>query len=162
MAFQSFWLLPLLFMWHDFEELVVVPTWLAHHDPHIGRRTLFGGVARADILAVGIWEEFCLLLLIVAGAYWWHLPVLVMAASFPYLGHLVLHLVFVVIKHSYVPGVVTAVIELPLMSWYVMKLSESLSLNWVAWLVMIVSGFGFFGGNLVLIHWGMPRLKLIM
>lgn len=59
--FSSYWILPLLFMFHDFEELVFVPYWLKDHNPKINGRVLFGGVNRSDILAAGIWEEFCIL-----------------------------------------------------------------------------------------------------
>lgn len=30
--FSSYWILPLLFMFHDFEELVFVPYWLKDHN----------------------------------------------------------------------------------------------------------------------------------
>nr|WP_263862548.1 HXXEE domain-containing protein [Levilactobacillus enshiensis] len=60
MKMDSYWLLPLLFVWHDFEELVLVPRWLRGHNPYIGKEALFGGVHRSDILAVGVWEELCL------------------------------------------------------------------------------------------------------
>ncbi|WLF74585.1 HXXEE domain-containing protein [Limosilactobacillus fermentum] len=62
--FSAYWVLPLLFMFHDFEELVLVPSWLLNHDSYIGKKQLFGGVHHSDVLAIGIWEEFCIYLLL--------------------------------------------------------------------------------------------------
>lgn len=80
--FSSYWILPLLFMFHDFEELVFVPYWLKDHNPKINGRVLFGGVNRSDILAAGIWEEFCIYLLLAAVAYIMGSPLLVATAIF--------------------------------------------------------------------------------
>ena len=54
---SSYWLMSLLFIFHDFEELVLVPHWLEKHNSNIHGRILFGGVNRSDVLAIGIWEE---------------------------------------------------------------------------------------------------------
>lgn len=74
--FSSYWILPLLFMFHDFEELVFVPYWLKDHNPRIHGRVLFGGVNRSDVLAAGIWEEFCIYLLLATVAYIMESPLL--------------------------------------------------------------------------------------
>ncbi|WHQ66014.1 HXXEE domain-containing protein [Lactiplantibacillus plantarum] len=96
--FGSYWILPLIFMFHDFEELVFVPYWLKDHNPKIHGHVLFGGVNRSDILAAGIWEEFCMYLLLATVAYIMNSPLLVATATLPYFFHLIMHLVFVLIN----------------------------------------------------------------
>lgn len=156
----TYWVLPLLFIFHDFEELVCVPKWLKNHDPHILGRTLFGGVARSDILAIGIWEEFCIFLVAAIMAYWNQSALIIVTATIPYLIHLVIHCLFVLLKRAYVPGVVTAIIELPLVISYLVvnasRATESLFIQ----MLVIIMGMMMFSGNLALIHWGMNRLKV--
>ncbi|MCW6147481.1 HXXEE domain-containing protein [Lactiplantibacillus plantarum] len=93
--FSSYWMLPLIFTFHDFEELVFVPYWLKDHNSKIHGHVLFGGVNRSDILAAGIWEEFCMYLLLATVAYIMDSPLLVATATLPYFFHLIMHLVFV-------------------------------------------------------------------
>ncbi|MCC7666242.1 HXXEE domain-containing protein [Liquorilactobacillus satsumensis] len=155
LIWSSYWLLPLLFMFHDFEELTLVPSWLEKHSPNIHGRMLFGGIKRADILALGIWEEFCIYLLLSATAAWFNYPLLIVAATIPYLAHLMLHLVFSIVKRGYVPGVATALLELlPTIAYLtaLIKLTHSPAWQWVL-IILIVAVL--FVVNLGWIHWGM-------
>ncbi|MFT8936364.1 MAG: HXXEE domain-containing protein [Liquorilactobacillus sp.] len=157
---SSYWLLPLLFMFHDFEELVFVPHWLQRNDPTIYGRTLFGGVNRSDILSAGIWEEFCIYLALSAIAYWFNYPLLIVAATLPYFCHLIMHIGFSLIKHAYVPGVVTALIEIPVTIAYLLILTKLTYSPFWQWLLVIFMMFVFFIGNLKLIHWLMAKVNL--
>lgn len=155
--FSSYLVLPLLFMFHDFEELVFVPYWLKDHSPKIHGRVLFGGVNRSDILAAGIWEEFCIYSLLAASAYIINAPLLIATAVFPYLFHLIIHLVFVFNKRTYVPGAITAIIELPITIVYLYLLSAlTKALLW-EWIIVIIIMFIFFISNLKFIHWIMAK-----
>lgn len=157
--FTTYWVLPLLFIFHDFEELVCVPKWLKNHDSQILGRTLFGGVARSDVLAIGIWEEFCIFIVVAIIAYWRHSSLIIVAATIPYLIHLVMHCLFVLLKGAYVPGVVTALIELPLVISYLMVNASQATEALVVQILVIIMGVMTFCGNLAVIHWGMIRLK---
>lgn len=160
--FNSFWLLALLFIFHDFEELVSVPTWVQAHSAQFGRHTLFGGVGRSDILAVGIWEEFCLYITIAMLAGHYHTPLLMTATTVPYLCHLVMHIVFSLVKKSYVPGVFTAIIELPVTSYYLVVLMGSVTSTIWQCLGVIIFAVVLFVGNLGFIHWGMQKLSRLI
>ncbi|QEU48527.1 HXXEE domain-containing protein [Schleiferilactobacillus harbinensis] len=158
-AFTSYWLLPLFFMFHDFEELVFVPTWLRRQpNRRILGRIPFAGVDQADILAVGIWEEFVLYWVFSAVGYWLHTPLLIVAATIPYLGHLVGHLVFIIIVRGYVPGGVTAALELPFVTWYLIRLVLLVNAPVSAWWLSIGLMTLLFFGNLLLIHFVMSRI----
>ncbi|MDV7757544.1 HXXEE domain-containing protein [Liquorilactobacillus mali] len=154
----SYWLLPLLFMFHDFEELVFVPHWLQKNNPNIYGRTLFGGVDRSDILSAGIWEEFCIYIALSAIAYWINYPLLIVAATIPYFLHLIMHIVFSLIKRTYVPGVVTAIVEIPVTIAYLLNLIKLTYSPLWQWIVVIFIMFVFFIGNLKLIHWLMAKV----
>ena len=66
----------------------------------------------SDIQAIGIWEWFAhVTLLLSTVAKLINYTLLVVAATLPYLLHLIAHRIFT-IKHAYVPGVVTSIIEI--------------------------------------------------
>ncbi|WP_024521546.1 HXXEE domain-containing protein [Lactiplantibacillus plantarum] len=155
--FSSYWILPLIFMFHDFEELVFVPYWLKDHNPKIHGHVLFGGVNRSDILAAGIWEEFCMYLLLATVAYIMDSPLLVATATLPYLFHLIMHLVFVFNKRTYVPGSITAIIELPIIIVYLYGLTTLTKASLWEWIIVVIIMFVSFISNLKFIHWIMAK-----
>lgn len=155
--FGSYWILPLIFMFHDFEELVFVPYWLKDHNPKIHGHVLFGGVNRSDILAAGIWEEFCMYLLLATVAYIMNSPLLVATATLPYFFHLIMHLVFVFNKRTYVPGAITAIIELPIIIVYLYGLTTLTKASLWEWIIVVIIMFVSFISNLKFIHWIMEE-----
>ena len=155
--FGSYWILPLIFMFHDFEELVFVPYWLKDHNPKIHGHVLFGGVNRSDILAAGIWEEFCMYLLLATVAYIMDSPLLVATATLPYFFHLIMHLVFVFNKRTYVPGAITAIIELPIIIVYLYGLTTLTKASLWEWIIVVIIMFVSFISNLKFIHWIMAK-----
>ncbi|MDN6022664.1 MAG: HXXEE domain-containing protein [Lactobacillus sp.] len=157
--FSSYWVLPLLFIFHDFEELVLVPYWLLNHDSYIGKKQLFGGVHHSDILAIGIWEEFCIYLLLSTVANLINYPLLVVAATLPYLLHLIAHCIFSIIKHAYVPGVVTSIIEIPITTLYLLALIKLTHIAIWLWFVVPIAVFVAFAANLQFIHIIMSRIE---
>jgi hypothetical protein len=155
--FGSYWILQLIFMFHDFEELVFVPYWLKDHNPKIHGHVLFGGVNRSDILAAGIWEEFCMYLLLATVAYIMNSPLLVATATLPYFFHLIMHLVFVFNKRTYVPGAITAIIELPIIIVYLYGLTTLTKASLWEWIIVVIIMFVSFISNLKFIHWIMAE-----
>ncbi|ALG24731.1 hypothetical protein AN634_01035 [Lactiplantibacillus plantarum] len=155
--FSSYWILPLIFMFHDFEELVFVPYWLKDHNPKIHGHVLFGGVNRSDILAAGIWEEFCMYLLLATVAYIMDSPLLVATATLQYFFHLIMHLVFVFNKRTYVPGAITAIIELPIIIVYLYGLTTLTKASLWEWIIVVIIMFVSFISNLKFIHWIMAE-----
>ena len=148
--FSAYWVLPLLFMFHDFEELVLVPSWLLNHDSYIGKKQLFGGVHHSDVLAIGIWEEFCIYLLLSTVAN----------LMDNWLGlHLIAHCIFSIIKHAYVPGVVTSIIEIPITILYLLALIKLTHIAIWQWFVVIIAVFVAFAANLQFIHIIMSRIE---
>nr|WP_301554617.1 HXXEE domain-containing protein [Lactiplantibacillus plantarum] len=147
----------MLFMFHDFEELVFVPYWLKDNNSKINGRVLFGGVNRSDILAAGIWEEFCIYLLLAAVSYIMDSPLLVATAIFPYLFHLIMHLIFVFNKHTYVPGAITAIIELPITIVYLHSLITLTKASLWEWIIIVIIMCVLFINNLKFIHWIMAE-----
>ena len=111
------WLLPVLFMLHDFEEIILVEAWRSRYADQLGKRRpgrlVFAGCKRTPAFSIGVAIEFFLLALItglsgLTGRYgvWYGL-------LFAFTAHLVGHCVVPFLYRHYVPGVVTSVLLLP-------------------------------------------------
>ena len=70
-----------------------------------------------------------------------------------------MHIGFSLIKHTYVPGVVTALIEIPVTIAYLLILIELTYSPFWQWLLVIFIMFVFFIGNLKLIHQLMAKVN---
>ena len=60
------WMLPILFILHDFEEMIFMPLWKKRHHQKLMtfKKPFFGSVTQGSAFAVGVLEEFVILLLI--------------------------------------------------------------------------------------------------
>ena len=60
------WMLPILFILHDFEEMIVMPLWKIRHHQKLAtfKIPFFGSVTQGSAFAVGVLEEFIILLFI--------------------------------------------------------------------------------------------------
>ena len=113
---SNFLWLPLLFIIHDFEELIFVPMWVKKHKKILDKKKkpVFGGIQNSSVLAVGILEE--LLILVAVSIFMIYNPtsLVYFGVLTTYLIHLVLHVILCVQYKTYVPGVVTSLIQIPI------------------------------------------------
>ena len=60
------WMLPILFILHDFEEIIFMPLWKTRHHQKLEtfRKPFFGSVTQGSAFAVGVFEEFIILVFI--------------------------------------------------------------------------------------------------
>ena len=54
------WMLPILFILHDFEEIIFMPLWKTRHHQKLEtfKKPFFGSVTQGSAFAVGVFEEF--------------------------------------------------------------------------------------------------------
>lgn len=114
MSINYLWL-PILFVIHDFEEIIMVPKWVSVHKKELStkKKPLFGGVSNGSVLAVGVLEELLILVGISLYSMYSSFNSLYFYVMIVYTVHLILHLVFCLQYHTYVPGMVTAIIQIP-------------------------------------------------
>ncbi|WP_235804378.1 HXXEE domain-containing protein [Liquorilactobacillus ghanensis] len=84
-------------------------------------------------------------------------PLLVATAIFPYLFHLIMHLIFVFNRRTYVPGAITAIIELPITIIYLYSLITLTKTSLWEWIIVMIIMFVLFISNLKFIHWIMAE-----
>lgn len=110
------WMLPILFILHDFEEMIIMPLWKIRHHQKLAtfRKPFFGSVTKSSAFAVGVLEEFVILLFISGFCQLTHNNLLYLSFVIAYTAHFIIHYIMCLQFRGYVPGVVTVTLELPM------------------------------------------------
>jgi len=154
------WLLPIVFMIHDFEEIIFFKSWvnknkdyLAQRFPKISKRFL----PRLDNLStsaftLAVAEEFLLLSLITVSSVLFDNYVLWLAAFMGFFAHLLVHLVQWIILKRYIPAIFTTVFALIYCTYALYEIISN-NLFQVSEIVLwTIIGFGLVGVNLIFAH----------
>lgn len=114
------WLLPIVFMIHDFEEIIMIPSWMERNRgeilarfPKLGKRLLsqFGSLYGPGF-SVAVLEEFVLisiLTLVSVENNWYNLWAGLMLVFFL---HLFVHVAQFLVFRKYIPAIVTSLLSM--------------------------------------------------
>ena len=110
------WMLPILFILHDFEEMIFMPLWKTRHHQKLEtfKKPFFGSVTQGSAFAVGVLEEFIILMFISGFCQITHNTLLYLSFVIAYTAHFIIHYIMCLQFRGYVPGVVTVTLELPM------------------------------------------------
>ena len=110
------WMLPILFILHDFEEMIFMPLWKTRHHQKLEtfKKPFFGSVTQGSAFAVGVLEEFIILMFISGFCQITHNSLLYFSFVIAYTAHFIIHYIMCLQFRGYVPGVVTVTLELPM------------------------------------------------
>lgn len=154
------WMLPILFILHDFEEMIIMPLWKIRHHQKLAtfRKPFFGSVTKSSAFAVGVLEEFVILLFISGFCQLTHNNLLYLSFVIAYTAHFIIHYIMCLQFRGYVPGVVTVTLELPMVlmiiSHYWLYDVSLLSVVVYLLLAMIIAFT-----NLKIMHLIMPKIQ---
>lgn len=154
------WMLPILFILHDFEEMIIMPLWKIRHHQKLAtfRKPFFGSVTQSSAFAVGVLEEFVILLFISGFCQLTHNNLLYLSFVIAYTAHFIIHYIMCLQFRGYVPGVVTVTLELPMVlmiiSHYWLYDVSLLSVVVYLLLAMIIAFT-----NLKIMHLIMPKIQ---
>ena len=120
---QYIWLLPILFVFHDFEEIIGARLWATKNGAEICRRipkaTLIFNDLTTEGFALAVAEEFVIILIICGltftgirafGLLW-------LGVFFAYTLHLAVHIGQAIVFRKYIPALTTSIICLPVSIW---------------------------------------------
>lgn len=110
-----YWMLPILFILHDFEEMIMVSDWKNRKKVQDFPKQYFGNTCHAPAFSIGVFEELILLILFSLICQWFDLPLLYLAICLAYTSHFITHYVMCWQFKGYVPGVISATLEIPFM-----------------------------------------------
>ncbi len=154
------WMLPILFILHDFEEMIIMPLWKIRHHQKLAtfRKPFFGSVTKSSAFAVGVLEEFVILMFISGFCQLTHNNLLYLSFVIAYTAHFIIHYIMCLQFRGYVPGVVTVTLELPMVlmiiSHYWLYDVSLLSVVVYLLLAMIIAFT-----NLKIMHLIMPKIQ---
>lgn len=159
------WLFPVLFIFHDFEEIIFVEAWwhknrlyIKDRFPKLSKKLMshFDNIKTASF-ALAVAEEFIIISVVTIVAYItnWHYLWIGLFIAFTL--HLIVHCFQFLIVRKYIPTIVTSLICLPVCIYITSYIIQAYNLNTVilysavSFIVMIV--------NLIILHKLMDRLK---
>ena len=174
------WMLPILFILHDFEEMIVMPLWKIRHHQKLAtlKKPYFGSVTQGSAFAVGVLEEFIILnlghlfdyhkflfgnefiiLLFISGfCQITHNNLLYLSFVIAYTSHFIIHYIMCLLFRGYVPGVVTVTLELPIVLLIIFHYwpSDSSLLSAISYILVAIS-IAYI--NLFIMHLIMPKIQ---
>lgn len=155
------WLFPILFIFHDFEEIILMQAWIKRNNKYLSQR--FPKLSKKFLshlnnittssFAFGVAEEFLLINVITITAFmtkWYSLWIGVFIA---FVLHLLIHCIQALILRKYVPAIITSVICLPICSYIIEYVIQLFLLNTI--IIYSIIGFAIMVFNLVIVHKGM-------
>ncbi len=159
------WLFPILFIFHDLEEIIFLLPWVKKNQEYLGGRFPF--LARkllphfnqisTKAFALGVAEEFLIICIVTVVAYLTVGYGLWAGLFIAFTVHLIIHCIQAMVVGRYIPAVVTSILCLPVCIFVVMEIfrevptSELVLYSVVGFLAMVV--------NFWLIHQGMAAFS---
>ena len=147
------WLFPVLFMLHDFEEIILVEAWKKRYKSKLDRiksgKLVFSGCDKTSAFSIGVAIEFLIFSLVTLLSSWrgtysfWY----VLFLGFTI--HLIGHCLICILYKFYVPGVITSILFLPWSLYILYTAYQSLSFNVAHIFIYAVTGIV---AMLLLIH----------
>jgi hypothetical protein len=120
------WLLPLLFVFHDFEEIIGMRVWLARNGADISKRFppfkfIFNNLTSTAGFALAVAEEFVILLIICGLTFTGNrvFNLLWLGTFIAFTLHLVVHIGQAVVIRKYIPALATSILVLPVSIWLI-------------------------------------------
>lgn len=159
------WLFPILFIFHDFEEIIFMQSWLnknklylSNKFPKLSKKLLahFDDIT-TETFAASVAEEFILISIVTILSYttnWFNLWIGLFLA---FTIHLIIHCIQILIIRRYIPAIVTSVICLPICTYIIKKVLVLFPLNtiilysFLGLIIMVI--------NLIFVHNSMKVFK---
>ncbi|AND79780.1 HXXEE domain-containing protein [Streptococcus pantholopis] len=146
-----------LFMIHEFEEIVRVRPWIDKKgsDPRLASEMFISGRASypsAETVAALIMEEFILAGLVLFAGIIFRLPELVLAITLGHTLHLFVHIGQALSFRIWVPGSITSVLTMPVLLLSIAVFILSQSLNWLLLFILVPLIFAALLLNLNFLH----------
>lgn len=160
MTLYTFLALPILFILHDFEEMIFMPLWKKSDKfQHLqDKERYFGGVTDGSAFCIGVLEEFIILLIIALIVNITHITPIYLGFCIAYFIHFFLHFKLCITYKGYVPGVITVLCQIPIMiliihHYFTWTLSS---------LIYIIIAIIITYINLYIMHKAMPVIQRIL
>lgn len=127
-------LFPLIFMIHEFEEIIGFKSWIAKNRlwltgkyPIFAKQVVHLGLLSVQAFTVAVLEEFVLISIITVLALTLQWYSLWIAAFTAFVFHIFLHIIQWLVIKKYIPVLITSLLSLPYLVWGLDKVSDVFS-----------------------------------
>lgn len=151
---NNYWLLPNLFILHELEEVLFVPFWKKYNEKKLKDKNLhfFGSLSTFSSFFLATFEEYIILILLISICYYLYVPILYLAILSSYTIHFSIHVRMCLQFKKYVPGIVTALIEIPILTVILYQNWNLLHREWALYLILVMIVEIIFFMNLKMLH----------
>ena len=157
---DTIWLFPLLFIFHDLEEIIGFMPWIERNEKLLAKKAAFILNTHKDLstegFALAVAEEFVVVSLISFFALFYHtrLLYLIWLGGFvAFALHLVVHILQAIWLRRYIPALATSILCLPVSSIIIWKASTLLHVNTIELLFFSLIGILIVISNLFFALW---------
>lgn len=151
------WIFPILFIFHDMEEIIGFGLWLTKNRDFLDSK--YPKISNTykpystEGMAAAVMEELVLCLIICIISRFTGFYGLWLGAFVAYKVHLVIHIGQSVVIQKYIPALITSLICLPVSIWVIANSITLLSYSVSSVVIYSLIGIGVIAGNLKMAHW---------
>lgn len=160
------WLFPILFMFHDMEEIIGFGIWLdknremlVKHFPKISET--YNNYS-TEGMALAVFEEFIICIFFCIFSLTFNFYGLWLGGFIAFALHLFIHIVQSIIIKQYIPALITSIILLPVSIYIVIKAINILDYSIITVFVFGIVGIAVIAANLKLAHILMNRFTFFL
>ncbi|MEC3606220.1 HXXEE domain-containing protein [Bacillus glycinifermentans] len=155
------WLLPVLFILHDFEEMVMVEAWRNRYQSKLKqlKRVPFGHSVTTASFVCAVLEEFILGVVVTIISIYFNQYIVWFGFFFAFTVHFLVHIVLWLTFKHYVPGIWTAIFMLPFCCYLLTAAAEIEKFSFPAMILSAISGTLIVFFNLKFLHKKMGRIQ---
>ena len=157
---DTIWLFPLLFIFHDLEEIIGFMPWIEQNEKLLEKKAAFILNTHKSLstegFALAVAEEFVVVLFVSFFAIFYHtrfLYLIWLGGFIAFALHLVLHILQAIWLRRYIPALATSVLCLPVSSIIIWKTTTLLHINTIELLVFSLIGVLIVISNLFFALW---------
>ena len=157
---DTIWLFPLLFIFHDLEEIIGFMPWIEQNEKLLEKKAAFILNTHKSLstegFALAVAEEFVVVLFVSFFAIFYHtrfLYLIWLGGFVAFALHLVLHILQAIWIRRYIPALATSILCLPVSSIIIWKTTTLLHINTIELLVFSLIGVLIVISNLFFALW---------
>lgn len=156
------WLFPIIFMIHDFEEIIFIESWKRKYKTELGAfkgKAPFSDFKSTPSFSCAVAEEFFIFSVITLISCLTNNYIVWFAFYFACIFHFVIHIVLCIRFHHYVPGITTSILLLPVGVYTLYNGSLLMQSSIQVLIACAVIGTALLLLNLKLLHKLMPTFE---
>lgn len=160
------WLFPIIFMIHDFEEIILIKMWKDKYNDYYAekkiKRVPFGDISSTALFTVAVAEEFILFSAVtfiasISGNY-----IIWFSFYSAFIIHFVIHIIISAAHRIFVPGIVTSLLLICPSFFILIEAIKELDYTPLKFLILTITGLIILIINLKLLHFFTPKLEKLL